>query len=79
MSYPAFTERSLPDAGWLQGDAGWVQEFFARPQACLRGSPLPKTYGWRLLFDDDGRVALCAVESPVYQPHPTSATPTGPG
>lgn len=43
------------------------EEFFARPQPCLRTSPLPKKYGWGLLFDDEGRVALCAVESPEYQ------------
>lgn len=42
-------------------------EFFARPQACLRASPLPKTYGWGLHFDATGRVALYAVESPEYK------------
>jgi hypothetical protein len=43
------------------------REFFGRPQACLRASPLPKTYGWGLLFDADGRIALCAMQSPKYQ------------
>jgi hypothetical protein len=42
-------------------------EFFAQPRACLRGSPLPKRYGWGLHFDGDGRVALYAVESAAYQ------------
>ncbi len=42
-------------------------EFFAKSQACLRASPLPKTYGWGLRFDSAGRVSLCAVESPEYQ------------
>lgn len=41
--------------------------FFAKPQACLRSSPLPKTYGWGLLFDSQGRVALCPRESPDYR------------
>lgn len=41
--------------------------FFARPQACLRSSPLPKRYGWGLLFDGAGRVRLCPVDSPEYQ------------
>lgn len=32
--------------------------FFARPQACLRASPLVKVLGWALHHDSDGRVAL---------------------
>ncbi|MFC4059925.1 DUF6157 family protein [Planomonospora corallina] len=42
-------------------------QFFARPQACLRASPLPKKYGWGLLFDQAGRVRLCPMESEEYQ------------
>ena len=41
--------------------------FFTKPQACLRSSPLPKTYGWGLHFDGAGRVALVALNSPEYQ------------
>jgi hypothetical protein len=40
--------------------------FFAKPQACLRSSPLPKKFGFGLLFDRAGRVALCPMESPEY-------------
>lgn len=40
--------------------------FFSRSQACLRASPLPKTYGWGLLFDGAGRIRLCPVESEEY-------------
>lgn len=43
------------------------RQFFAIPRACLRASPLPKKYGWGLHFDDEGRVALCPVESEEYQ------------
>jgi hypothetical protein len=42
-------------------------EFFAKPQACLRASPLPKKYGFGLLFDKKGRVALCPMESTEYR------------
>lgn len=42
-------------------------EFFSKPQACLRASPLPKRFGWGLSFDDKGRVALCAMESDEYR------------
>jgi hypothetical protein len=43
------------------------EEFFAKPQPCLRASPLPKKYGWGLLFNKNGRVALCAMESAEYR------------
>ena len=43
------------------------REFFSKPQACLRSSPLPKKYGWGLLFDGDGKVALLPMESAEYQ------------
>ena len=43
------------------------QRFFAKEQACLRSSPLPKKYGFGLLFDGEGRVALCPMESEEYQ------------
>ena len=41
--------------------------FFAKDQPCLRTSPLPKQYGWGLVFDDNGRVALCSMESAEYK------------
>jgi len=43
------------------------EEFLARPQACMRASPLPKTHGWGLLLDHEGRVALHGVGPPDYQ------------
>jgi hypothetical protein len=42
-------------------------DFFAKPQACLRASPLPKKYGWGFLFDQQGKVALCPMESELYR------------
>ncbi len=41
--------------------------FFAKEQPCLRTSPLAKKYGWGLLFDDEGGVALCPMESKEYK------------
>ncbi|WP_245862193.1 DUF6157 family protein [Georgenia soli] len=43
------------------------EEFFARPQACLRSSPLGKTYGWGTHHDAEGRVALVGVETERYR------------
>jgi hypothetical protein len=42
-------------------------ELFGKPPPCLRSSPLPKKYGWGLLFDEKGRVALCPMESTEYK------------
>lgn len=41
--------------------------FFAKDQPCLRTSPLPKQYGWGLVFDAAGKVALCPMESAEYK------------
>lgn len=43
------------------------EEFFSKPRACLRTSPLAKKHGWGLLFDDQGRIALCPMESDEYR------------
>ncbi|MHB1510054.1 MAG: DUF6157 family protein [Acidimicrobiales bacterium] len=41
-------------------------EYFAQPRACLRVSPLPKTFGWGLHYDAEGRIKLHAVDSETY-------------
>lgn len=42
------------------------EEFFAKPRACLRSSPLGKKYGWGIHFDSKGRVALVKPDSAAY-------------
>lgn len=42
-------------------------EFFARPQACLRSSPLGKRYGWGIHHDEEERVALVPLSSERYE------------
>ncbi len=42
------------------------EDYFARPRACLRASPLPKTFGWGLHYDAEGRITLHAVDSEKY-------------
>lgn len=41
--------------------------FFAKPMACMRTSPLAKTYGWGLHFNENGRVALVSAGTPEYR------------
>jgi hypothetical protein len=42
------------------------EAFHARGQACLRASPLVKTYGWGLHHDAQSRVALVGAETADY-------------
>lgn len=41
-------------------------EYFAKPQACLRSSPLAKQYGWGFHHDSASKVALVPLGSPEY-------------
>ncbi|WP_427868642.1 DUF6157 family protein [Leucobacter luti] len=41
--------------------------FFAKSQACLRASPLPKRYGWGVHHDAEGRIALVARGTAEYE------------
>lgn len=43
------------------------REFFSKPRACFRASPLPKKFGWGLHYDAEGRIAIYAVESEDYR------------
>lgn len=63
LSSPALRGRGDVDAGEL---ARLREEYFAQPRPCLRASPLPKTFGWGLHYDDQGRITLHAVGSPSY-------------
>lgn len=42
-------------------------EIFSKGQPCLRTSSLPKTLGWALHHNADGRVALIDVGTPAYK------------
>lgn len=38
-------------------------DLFAKPYACMRASPLTKKYGWGAHYDEQGKIAIYAVES----------------
>lgn len=40
--------------------------YFSKGQACLRASPLVKSFGWGVHHDADGRVALHGLETRGY-------------
>lgn len=62
------TSAAVRRGGVLDADerARLHAEFVGRPQACMRAAALPKTYGWGVHFDADGRVGLCALGSSQY-------------
>ncbi|HMY59523.1 MAG TPA: DUF6157 family protein [Pseudomonadota bacterium] len=41
-------------------------ELLRRPQACMRASPLPKSYGFGVHYDGEGRLAIYEKGSPDY-------------
>lgn len=41
--------------------------FVAKPRACLRASPLVKSYGWGLHHDAHERVAAYGIETKTYK------------
>jgi len=43
------------------------KQFFSKGQACMRASPLTKRYGWGIHNNDEGKVAVFAVESDSYE------------
>jgi hypothetical protein len=43
------------------------KEFFSKGQACLRASPLPKTYGWGIHHNHEGKIALYGLETETYE------------
>lgn len=42
------------------------KQFFSKPQACFRASPLVKKYGWGIHYDEQGKIALFSVNSNEY-------------
>lgn len=43
------------------------EKFFSKGQACLRASPLTKSYGWGIHSDHNGNVALYGCDTEKYK------------
>jgi Family of unknown function (DUF6157) len=43
------------------------EKFFSKGQPCMRSSALPKRYGWGVHSNEDGKLALVAVETAAYK------------
>lgn len=62
--FQVFAERNdLAQAEYLQAR----EHFFSKGQPCLRTSPLTKSYGFGLHFDNNGKVAIYGVETSAYE------------
>lgn len=42
------------------------ETYFSKGRPCLRSSSLGKRYGWGIHFDENGKIAICRVESDRY-------------
>lgn len=42
-------------------------KFYSKGQACLRTSPLAKTYGWGIYYDHEGKIRLIDSASEEYE------------
>lgn len=43
------------------------EKFFSKGQPCLRTSPLAKTYGWGIYFNEEGKIQLIDMGSERYE------------
>jgi len=62
--FQVFAERNdLTKAEYKQAR----EQFFSKGQACLRCSPLTKTYGYGIHADSNGKAAIYGMETDEYQ------------
>ena len=62
--FQVFAERNdLTKAEYKQAR----EQFFSKGQACLRCSPLTKTYGFGVHADSNGKVAIYGMETEQYE------------
>ncbi|WP_447726665.1 DUF6157 family protein [Sphingomonas koreensis] len=66
QSYALTSDDLLHAAHLARGGDKDRTTFFAKPQACLRVSPLVKQFGWGIHHDGEGRIALVGMESDAY-------------
>ncbi|MBU0622272.1 MAG: hypothetical protein KJ795_10515 [Gammaproteobacteria bacterium] len=59
--------KQIPAAELKTHGARMREEFFAKPYACMRASPLTKQYGWGAHYDEKGGIAIYPVEGREYQ------------
>lgn len=62
--FQVYVERnSIPKDEYLQAR----EQFFSKGQPCFRTSPLPKSYGFGIHSNGEGKIALYGMETETYQ------------
>lgn len=61
------TRKAIPAHDLALHEAELRQAFFSQPMACMRTSPLAKTHGWGLHFNEAGLLGLVSRDSARYQ------------
>ena len=56
-------KESIPDEQLAEAR----EAYFQKGRACLRASPLPKTHGWGIHANEEGKIALVAAGSDTYR------------
>lgn len=56
-------KESIPDEQLAEAR----ETYFQKGRACLRASPLPKTHGWGIHANEEGKIALVAAGSDTYR------------
>jgi len=59
--------KNIPDNELIERGDQLREEFYKKPQPCLRASMLPKKYGWGIHFNAEGKIAIYPMESPEYR------------
>lgn len=66
--FAAYAEKNKVDASRFEEER---RKFFSKGQACLRASPLGKTYGWGIHSDEVSKVAIYGKSSKEYKQYST--------
>lgn len=62
--FTVFAQRNgVTETNWEEQRAA----FFAKGQPCFRASPLPKTYGWGVHSNAEGKIAIISADSVEYK------------
>ena len=59
--------KAIPAAELKARGAQIRAELLSKPHPCLRTSPLPKSFGWGVHYDEEGRIAIFPRESEAYR------------
>ncbi len=71
LIFEIFAERNgITQKDWNLQRGG----FFSNGQACMRTSPLAKTYGWGIHSNADGKIAIYPMEGKAYEHFATDPT-----